>query len=766
MLDTLAGKAAPPRHRAVAIQAQDPHADPAELAWMAADGVRSLLMIPLVVGDQAIGLLELMEKHQERIFTPAEIDLGQTLANHAAAALENARLYAETLRHSRELTLLNRVIAASAASLDLESILAVVCRELSLAFGAPHVAAALLDESRTQVFIAGEHIAGTMPSILGETVSLGSTLPNSLLFNQKPAVVTDARRESRLAPFCNRMQGAGVVAVLILPLAIEGEVKGLLGLSFTEPRIWSAEEMGLAGRVAEQVSGVLARARLEGTQRQLSAAVEQSAEAVVVADTTGYLIYVNPSFVRITGLSRAEATARLAEMVHATTPSSAVIQALWDTVHAGQIWQGRLSGQKRLGERYVADTTVTPVRNQAGEIDHFVATMRDVTREVQLEEQFRQAQKMEALGRLAGGIAHDFNNLLTVIHLSTQLLEQKLHPEDPLWELVQRIHETSERAGNLTKQLLSFSRRVVIEPQVLNLNELIDELSRMLQRLIGEDIELVISLSPDLWPVNVDRTQMDQVIVNLSVNARDAMPGGGKLIIETSNVVLDEAFVAAHVGAAPGKHVMLLIGDTGAGMSDEVKAHLFEPFFTTKGAGKGTGLGLPTVYGIVKQNQGYIEVHSEPGKGTTFRIYLPYARAGTAPKRAVTPSTTSGGTETILVVEDKAEVRNLTVQTLQSCGYQVLAAANGREALQVSGEYQGTIHLLLTDVVMPYMGGRELVERLHPQRPETRILYMSGYVDQQLTADVSEQSLAFLAKPFTQEKLTQQVRTVLDIPQP
>jgi PAS domain S-box-containing protein len=381
-----------------------------------------------------------------------------------------------------------------------------------------------------------------------------------------------------------------------------------------------------------------------------------------------------------------------------------------------------------------------------------------------LEEQFRQAQKLEAVGRLAGGVAHDFNNLLTVIHLSSRLLEKKLHPEDPLWQHVQRIQDAGRRATDLTKQLLAFSRREIIEPKVLDLNELLGDLSKMLRRLLGEDVELALALAENLWPVHADPTQVEQVIMNLAVNARDAMPGGGVLTLETDNVVLDAAYTARHLDVEPGEYMLLAVSDNGVGMGDEVKAHLFEPFFTTKEKGKGTGLGLSTVFGIVKQNRGHVWVYSEVGQGTTFKIYLPRSREADVWKPPALPvDAEARGSETILLVEDDAAVRDLAVHVLKMQGYQVLAAAEGPEALQIAIQHDGPIHLLLSDVVMPYMSGRELADRLRSRQPQIRVLYMSGYTDNAIVHHgVLEAGIAFLSKPLTEEGLLRKVRAVLD----
>jgi two-component system cell cycle sensor histidine kinase/response regulator CckA len=403
---------------------------------------------------------------------------------------------------------------------------------------------------------------------------------------------------------------------------------------------------------------------------------------------------------------------------------------------------------------------------EAGEIINHVATLRDVTREVQLEEQFQQAQKMEALGRLAGGIAHDFNNLLTVIHLSTRLLERQLRPEDPLWEHVQRVRQTGDRAAKLTKQLLSFSRREVIDPHVVSVNRIVGDLERMLQRIIGEDVQLVTDLQEELWAVRADPAQMEQVVMNLVVNARDAMPHGGTLTIKTRNVTLSPAYVAFHVDAEPGEHVLLSVVDTGEGMDVTVKAHLFEPFFTTKQRGQGTGLGLSTVFGIVKQNRGHIRVESEPGQGTVFHIYLPRCLdadvTAAAPIGLPDAQHAKGPERVVLVVEDDEAVRTLTTRVLQSYGCQILQASNGIDALRLSREYHGRIDLLVTDVVMPLMDGKKLADDLQATRPEMAVLYMSGYADNiLLDPDTLPPGTAFLSKPFTVDDLIQKVQSVL-----
>jgi signal transduction histidine kinase len=381
----------------------------------------------------------------------------------------------------------------------------------------------------------------------------------------------------------------------------------------------------------------------------------------------------------------------------------------------------------------------------------------------QAEEVLRHSQKMEAVGRLAGGVAHDFNNLLTVITGRGQLLLARLHPADPVYRDVELIHKTAQRAAGLTHQLLAFSRKQVLQPRVVDLNALVGGMGTMLRRLIGEDIELVMELTPGVWPVKTDPGQIEQVVLNLVVNARDAMPGGGTLTLGTANAGPDGAFVLRHPGATVGAHVVLTVRDTGCGMDAETQAHIFEPFFTTKRVG-GTGLGLSIVYGIVKQHQGHIGVESAVGEGTQFRIYLPRAPEEPEPvEEGRAAVATPSGTETVLVVEDEAEVRALTCEVLEAKGYHVLEAADGRAALEVCRRHGGPIHLLLTDVVMPRMSGRELADQVAAVRPETRVLYVSGYTDDALGhRGVLDPGVVLLQKPFTPARLVERVREVLD----
>jgi two-component system, cell cycle sensor histidine kinase and response regulator CckA len=412
------------------------------------------------------------------------------------------------------------------------------------------------------------------------------------------------------------------------------------------------------------------------------------------------------------------------------------------------------------------------VRGPDGRVAKLRGTVHDITarrradaERESLEDQLRATQKMEAIGSLAGGVAHDFNNLLSVILSYTMFAAESVREGDPLLDDLLEVKNAAERAATLTRQLLAFSRKQVLQPVLLNLNQIADGVERMLKRILGEDIDLVLKLAPDLGLIMADPGQLEQVLMNLVVNARDAMPKGGRLIIETSNVDIDEHYAARFVGMKPGSCVQLVVTDTGCGMSQKTKARLFEPFFTTKEQGKGTGLGLSTVYGIVKQSEGSIVVNSESGLGTTFRIYLPRDVAATVPTAHVPrarSATRPNGYETVLVVEDEAALLKVARRTLESAGYTVLSAANGSEALLAFAQHVGEIHLLLTDVIMPRMGGRDLAEQLVKTQPALKVLYMSGYTDDAIVHHgVLDAGTAFIGKPFTAVELTRKIREVL-----
>jgi len=392
-----------------------------------------------------------------------------------------------------------------------------------------------------------------------------------------------------------------------------------------------------------------------------------------------------------------------------------------------------------------------------------IAAVRDITERKHLEDQLRQAQKMEAIGQLAGGVAHDFNNLLTAIIGHAQLGMHTAEENSSIYKDIQEIEKAGQAAADLTRQLLAFSRKQVIRPQVMDLNQELEGMKKLLQRLIRENIDQQIKPSPELLRIMADPGQVEQVIVNLVVNARDAMPGGGRIILETANVELGKDYVNAHQGVKPGRYVMLAVSDTGCGMSEEVRKHIFDPFFTTKPEGQGTGLGLSTVYGIAKQHGGNIWVYSEEGHGTTFKVYLPVAETQEESERPTEDKSTPRGSETILVVEDEEVVRKVAVRILSKWGYTVLEASNGRQALELLEEQNAAPDLLVTDVIMPKMGGEKLAEEYRRRFPGAKIIFMSGYTDGAMQQNgLLMPGVELLEKPFTEPSLAQKVREVLD----
>jgi signal transduction histidine kinase/CheY-like chemotaxis protein len=436
---------------------------------------------------------------------------------------------------------------------------------------------------------------------------------------------------------------------------------------------------------------------------------------------------------------------------------------MWETILAGHVFRGVMINRKSNGEFFFAEKTITPLRDTEGRITHFISNDRDITERRALESQLAQAQKMDAIGRLAGGVAHDFNNLLMVISAYSELTIESLPEADPSRHRVQEILGASRRAADLTRQLLGFGRKQVQALRVLDLNEVIEDICRMLPRLIGEDVELLFVPGKKLGRVKVDPIQIEQVVMNLAANARDAMPRGGKLTIETMNIHLDEDYVLRHSVPA-GEYVLLVLADSGNGIEPEHLSNIFEPFYTTKDEGMGTGLGLATVYGIVKQSAGFVSVYSEVGMGTTFKIYFPQVRK---PSRKPVPifapkEVSHTGSEAILLVEDEAAVRESAREYLQSNGYHVLEAKNGEDAVEVSRQYVDPIQLMITDVVMPHMGGAKLSQQLKLERPDMKVLFVSGYAENTLlrqgAIDVANR---FLQKPFALKALGLKVRELL-----
>lgn len=504
----------------------------------------------------------------------------------------------------------------------------------------------------------------------------------------------------------------------------------------------------------------------EASLRKLSRAVEQSADTVVITDRQGVIEYVNPAFEALTGYSRDDTCGKTPRLLKSGEQGIEVYEEMWKTILAGNVFRGILVNRKKNGELYYVEESICPVRDSDGQITHFIANGRDLTERLRLEAQLLQAQKMDAIGRLAGGVAHDFNNLLTIITSYSELALDVAPQNSPLEAKLQEIRQAARRAAELTRQLLAFSRKQPQALRIVELNSVVDGIAKTLPRLIGEDIEFTFIPGKNVGRVRIDPVQVEQVLMNLAANARDAMPQGGHLIIETSYVQLDDDYIHGKPAVIPkGHYALITVSDDGSGIPAEDLPHIFEPFYTTKPSGKGTGLGLATVYGIVKQNNGFIWVYSEPDGGTIFKIYLPFVEDPRRSARSDSPqmeTTARGGTETILLVEDEAAVRRATAEFLRLQGYKIIEGRDGLDALALAAE-RTTIDLVVTDVVMPRMSGGELARQLARLRPDTRFLFVSGYAGKTiLDHKVVDLETNFLQKPYTLKQLSAKIRTALN----
>jgi two-component system, cell cycle sensor histidine kinase and response regulator CckA len=436
---------------------------------------------------------------------------------------------------------------------------------------------------------------------------------------------------------------------------------------------------------------------------------------------------------------------------------------LWATITRGEVWKGRIVNKKKDGGVYHEEMTISPVRDSGGKITNFVAVKRDITEHLELARQLLQAQKMEAIGTLAGGIAHDFNNLLQVTLGYSELLLSEKREDDPEYADLSKIFQAAKSGAELVQRLLTFSRKVEYKPIALSLNRQIVQVERLLRRTIPKMIDIQMDLSGDLAEIHADRTQMEQVLMNLAVNARDAMPDNGTLTIRTRNIILDVAYCSTHAEAKPGEYVLLTVSDTGHGMDKATCEHIFEPFYTTKELGRGTGLGLATVYGIVKQHGGYITCESEVGQGTTFEVYFPAIEPQEEPEQETSEVMPTFGTETILLIDDEDFVRDLGERILTRAGYKVLTATNGKEALDVFRKERSEISLVILDMIMPVMGGRDCLKALRTIDPQLKVLVASGLTTDPSTKERLEtDTKGFVSKPFRVKELLQQVRKVLD----
>lgn len=573
--------------------------------------------------------------------------------------------------------------------------------------------------------------------------------------------------------------GQGIRACALFPIVLPGRLHGVLGVDADRINPFDAREQAMLQELANDLAYGLQALRdrydlvrtervLRQTVGSLRALINSSPLAIVTLNLEGRVQTWNNAAEQMFGWTAEDVVGKSLPII--PQEDAAAVQQACDEVLAGRCVVGAERRRRHQDGRLI-DTilAVAPVRNERGDIVNIMAMYTDVTEQKRLETQFHQAQKLQEIGQLAGGVAHDFNNLLTVIQGHANLLRPVVQQTGADSHLEQILKATTS-ASALTAQLLAFSRRQVLQPRVLDLNGVVHDMKKMLQRLLGETIQLAVCLDDKLRPVKVDPGQMRQVLLNLTVNARDAMPEGGQLTLETANVHLDATQAARHAEIAPGHYVMLAVTDTGVGMSAEVRARLFEPFFTTKESGRGTGLGLAVVYGIIKQSSGHLWVYSEPGRGTTFKVFLPLASGPIETEEDdigsgddVMPASAQGGN--VLLVEDDPSVRLLLVTMLEQANFHVTAAETPDEACELAGRHQGPLHLLLTDVILPGMNGHELARRLAPGRPDTRVLYISGYTGNAIAHHgVLDTETAFLQKPFSASMLLQTVRRVLAAP--
>jgi PAS domain S-box-containing protein len=549
-----------------------------------------------------------------------------------------------------------------------------------------------------------------------------------------------------------RMRIIAVVGLLVLAVAFFHAVFVLMQRDLRRRRALQVE---LEARVAERTADL----------KRLATVVEQASEAVILTDADGVIRYVNPAFERMTGYAADEAVGKTPALVRSDRHPPEFFEALWKELRAGRTWNGRFTNRRKDGSLVETAAVISPLQDSEGRISGYAALEHDVTAEVRLEAQLRQAQKMEAVGLLAGGIAHDFNNLLTAITGYTDLLAAEAPPGGSAARDLEEIRSAARQAAALTRQLLAFSRRQVVEPRVLDLDGLLGDMDRFLRRLAGESVEVVVRPGAGGARVEADPAQLQQVVLNLVFNARDAMPAGGRLMIETAVVRIDAAEAAGRPDVRSGEHVVLSVIDTGIGMSAETQAHLFEPFFTTKERGRGTGLGLATVHGIVTQSGGHVEVTSEPGRGSTFRVFLPRCErpSDTIPPPRPTPSPDRGA-ETVLLVEDEPLVRGFAERVLRKQGYRVVPAVDGAEALRILDALEEPVDLLLSDVMMPGgIDGPTLAVRVRERLRGLPVVLMSGHADDAIRPRLGRGgSLPFLHKPFSPEELARIVRKTLD----
>ena len=557
---------------------------------------------------------------------------------------------------------------------------------------------------------------------------------------------------------------APILRELVVPVLREGRIEAILGVG-NKSTDYTENDMEIVSYLADVTLETVKKQMARSESERLRTAIEQAGEMISITDHEGTIQYVNPAFEAVTGYSREEVLGKNSRILKSGRQDTAFYQEMYETLSKGKTWHGRMVNRRKDGSFFTENATISPVLDTSGKILNYVAVKRDISESLKVEAQLLQAQKMESIGRLAGGVAHDYNNMLSVILGFSELALEKLDPDDPLHEDLSEIHSAAVRSTEITRQLLAFARQQTIAPVVLDLNEAVESMLKMLRRLIGEDIDLAWLPEADLWPVMMDPSQVDQLLANLCVNARDAIEGVGRITIETHTAAFDAAYCSDHPGFVPGDYVLLAVSDNGCGMDRNTVDKIFEPFFTTKEVGQGTGLGLAMVYGIVKQNNGFINVYSEPGKGSTFKIYLARHTAPAVVSSSKVPEGYHvGNGEKILVVEDEIPILKFAERVLKELGYSVLTAKNPNQALLMAQEHSRKIDLLLTDVIMPEMNGRELSSRLHDICPGLKTLFMSGYTANVIAHHgVLDKDVHFIQKPFSKESMAIKIREALGI---